>query len=80
MWVFRNGERFLIPVFNTSGEDYRKLNLKDKLAKLSTDEAIEFLSRNGNLVKRPFVPFDGSGLVGFKQDEWEAAFTRRRQS
>lgn len=63
----------LRPLFNTSGGDYRELGLKDKLPGMSADEAMALLSKNGNLVKRPFVVGDGVVLVGFKQDEWEQA-------
>ena len=58
-------------LFNTSGQDYRALNLKDRLPALSQDEAIELLASNGNLVKRPFALGGEHGLVGFKQEEWE---------
>ena len=57
-------------LFNTSGQDYKALNLKDKLPALSAAEAIELLSKNGNLVKRPFVIAEHGGLVGFKEEEW----------
>lgn len=58
-------------LFNTSGQDYRALGLKDKIADLSEKEAIEMLSQNGNLVKRPFVLTDDWGTVGFKEDIWK---------
>jgi arsenate reductase len=64
-------------LFNTSGGDYRELSLKDKLPTMSTREAIDLLSGNGNLVKRPFVIGDGVVLVGFKESEWEAALLNR---
>ena len=32
------------------------------------------LWRNGKLIKRPFVLLKDRGLVGFKEDEWKAAF------
>ena len=57
-------------LFNTSGQDYKKLNMKETLPKLTTEEAIDLLSRNSNLVKRPFVLSGKSGLVGFDMDEW----------
>jgi arsenate reductase len=60
----------LRPLFNTSGGDYRELGLKDKLPGMSGDEAVVLLSKNGNLVKRPFVVGDGVVLVGFKEGEW----------
>lgn len=58
-------------LFNTSGQDYRALNIKDRLPSMSLDETLELLASNGNLIKRPFALTHDSGLVGFKQDEWE---------
>ncbi|MEW6303999.1 MAG: arsenate reductase family protein [Verrucomicrobiota bacterium] len=58
-------------LFNTSGQDYQQLNLKDKLTKMTAVEAIDLLARNGNLVKRPFVVIGDRGVVGFKEEEWE---------
>ena len=60
-------------LFNTSGLDYRALGLKDQLPAMSESAAFELLSRNGNLVKRPFLIGDGKVLVGFKEVEWEKA-------
>lgn len=57
-------------LFNISGQDYRALGLKDKIASMSMDDAIELLHHNGNLVKRPFLISDKKGLVGFSPDEW----------
>lgn len=58
-------------LFNTSGQDYRALNLKDKMSDMSTDEAFDLLTANGNLVKRPFVIGDDVSTVGFKEDTWK---------
>jgi arsenate reductase len=58
-------------LFNTSGQDYRAMNLKATLPKMSEDEALTLLSKNGNLVKRPFALGAKHGVVGFKLDEWE---------
>ena len=68
MLAFYGGD--LPKLFNTSGQDYKALNMKDKLPKLSAGEALELLSRNGNLVKRPFVLAKDFGVAGFKPDEW----------
>ena len=56
-------------LFNTSGMDYRAMNMKEKLPKLSEEDIIELLSQHGNLIKRPFVvdPL----LIGFVEEEWE---------
>jgi arsenate reductase (glutaredoxin) len=58
-------------LFNTSGTDYKTLNLKDKLPKLGVEEALKLLAGNGMLVKRPFMLAKDFGVVGFKPDEWE---------
>lgn len=58
-------------LFNTSGLDYKAKNLKDKFPKLPTGEALTLLAGNGNLVKRPFALTKKSGVVGFKEEEWE---------
>ncbi len=62
----------LKPLFNTSGMDYRKLSLKDKLAEMSEAEAIELLNSNGNLVKRPFLIDHNNDiqLSGYKEESW----------
>lgn len=60
----------LRPLFNTSGGDYRELNLKDRLPTMTKSEAIELLSKNGNLVKRPFLISGDVVLTGFKEDKW----------
>lgn len=60
-------------LFNTSGMDYRAMKLKDLLPKMSVTEALELLSRNGNLVKRPLVIGNDLALAGFKPDQWEKA-------
>ncbi len=63
----------LRPLFNTSGQDYRALGMKDKLPTLSIDEALAMLAENGNLVKRPFALDETASvyLVGFKEAEWQ---------
>jgi len=61
-------------LFNTSGAEYRKLNLKDNLPKLSEAQLIDMLNTNGNLVKRPFFINKGGGLVGFNENEWVEFF------
>ncbi|MBP7185334.1 MAG: arsenate reductase family protein [Ruminococcus sp.] len=57
--------------FNTSGQLYRSLELKDKLDNLSEDEQFDLLASDGMLVKRPLLVTDSKVLVGFKEKEWE---------
>ena len=62
-------------LFNTSGLQYRELKIGDKLkAGMGEQEAIDLLSKNGKLVKRPFVLGDDFGLVGFKETDWKKVF------
>ena len=61
-------------LFNTSGQDYKALNMKEKLPAMSDQEAIKLLAENGNLVKRPFVLDGDKATVGFKEDVWEDLF------
>jgi arsenate reductase len=69
-----HGERKRL--FNTSGGDYKSMNMKDRLPDLTDEEAIALLSENGNLIKRPFVLSGDQGVIGFKVDEWDAFLER----
>ena len=57
--------------FNTSGLQYKALNLKDKLPAMSEEEQLDLLAGDGMLVKRPILVGDDFVLVGFKQEQWE---------
>lgn len=62
-------------LFNTSGVQYRELGISDRLKDGMTEaQAIELLSKNGKLVKRPFVLSGQDGRVGFKPEEWKGLF------
>jgi arsenate reductase len=63
-------------LFNTSGQDYKAMGLKDTLPTMGVDEALALLSKNGNLVKRPFVIGEGKALVGFQEEAWREHFAR----
>ena len=58
-------------LFNTSGMDYRALNMKEKLPGMTEAEALKLLSSNGNLIKRPLVIGKDFALAGFKAAQWE---------
>ena len=62
-------------LFNTSGMQYRELNMKEVLPTLSADEAIDLLSGNGKLIKRPFLVDGDSGIVAFKEELWTGFLT-----
>ena len=60
--------------FNTSGLQYRALELKDKLSTMTEEEQLRLLATDGMLVKRPvLVTDDGKVLTGFKEADWEKA-------
>jgi len=61
-------------LFNTSGTDYKQLNLRELLPGMSDDEALGLLATNGNLVKRPFVLGKDCATVGFKEETWAELF------
>ena len=57
-------------LFNTSGQIYREMRLKEKIDIFGETEALELLASNGKLIKRP-IAFDGTkATVGFREDEY----------
>ena len=62
--------------FNTSGQSYRSLRVKDHLDDLPTDQIIELLAGDGMLVKRPLLVGDDFVLVGFIEEIWENHFKK----
>jgi arsenate reductase len=62
-------------LFNTSGQSYRLGGWKDKLADISTADALAALAADGKLIKRPLVVGQGVALIGFKPDEWAEKLT-----
>ncbi|MCR8644888.1 arsenate reductase family protein [Paenibacillus sp. N1-5-1-14] len=60
--------------FNTSGEVYKEMGLKDKLAAMSEDEKLALLASNGRLIKRPIATDGTKVTVGFKETDYEAAW------
>lgn len=57
--------------FNTSGEVYKELGLKDKLAGMTREEQLALLSSNGMLIKRPIVTDGKNVTVGYKEETYE---------
>lgn len=56
--------------FNTSGNLYKELHLKDRLPGMSEDEQFALLASDGMLVKRPIAVDGDTVLVGFKEADW----------
>ena len=59
--------------FNTSGQLYKQLALKDRLPAMSEDEQLDLLASDGMLVKRPLLIGRDFVLAGFKEAEWASA-------
>lgn len=69
LWHSRSGLP-LKKFFNTSGLQYKALQLKDKLPTMTEDEMFDLLASDGMLVKRPMLITDDKVLVGFKEADW----------
>lgn len=63
--------------WNTSGQQYKALNIKDKLPTMSVEDQLKLLASDGMLVKRPIMIDGDFVLVGFKQTEWEGWLLKR---
>lgn len=69
-WYKRSGlplKRF----FNTSGNLYKELKLKDKLADMTEEEQLRLLATDGMLVKRPLLVTQDYICPGFKEEQWK---------
>lgn len=71
-WIAASGKP-IKSFFNTSGNVYKQLGLKDKLATLTMDEQLALLASNGMLIKRPLlICDDGQVIIGRKSKEYIA--------
>ncbi|WP_338751026.1 arsenate reductase family protein [Bacillus sp. FJAT-52991] len=57
--------------FNTSGQKYRELGLKDKVKTATEDELLTLLASDGMLIKRPLTADGQNVTVGFKEADFE---------
>ena len=56
--------------FNTSGLQYKALQLKEKLPAMSEEEQLALLATDGMLVKRPLLVGKDFVLVGFREADY----------
>jgi len=61
-------------VLNRRGTTFRKLSDAEK-ADVDEAKAVTLLQQHPSMIKRPVVEYPGGLLVGFKEDEWAAAFS-----
>ena len=59
--------------FNTSGQVYKSMELKNKLPDMTVEEQLKLLATDGMLVKRPILINGSKIVVGFKESEYEEA-------
>lgn len=57
--------------FNTSGQKYRELGIKDKMKSASEDELLDLLASDGMLMKRPILTDGDKVTIGFKEEDYE---------
>ncbi|SOC41076.1 arsenate reductase family protein [Ureibacillus acetophenoni] len=69
--LWKNSGLPLKKFFNTSGQKYKSLGLKDKLSAMSESEQLELLASDGMLIKRPIVTDGNKVTLGFKETEFE---------
>ncbi len=60
--------------FNTSGLQYKELNIKDKVKTLSQTDILSLLASNGRLLKRPIVTDGVHTTVGFDETQFQKAW------
>ena len=58
-------------LFNTSGRLYKEMQLKDKIPAMSDEEALQLLSTDGMLVKRPIALEGNLVFFGFKEEQYK---------
>lgn len=62
--------------FNTSGQSYRAMNLREKLLCMTDEEKIKLLASDGMLVRRPLLIGEDFVLTGFREAQWEEKLTK----
>lgn len=72
--IIESGPLTLRRIFNTSGNLYKEMQLKDKIEDMSTDEALDLLQSDGMLIRRPFITDGKSITVGFNEEAFETTW------
>lgn len=66
--IWEDSGQELKKFFNTSGQKYRELGLKEKLEEASVEEKLQLLASDGMLIKRPIVTDGKDVSIGFKEE------------
>lgn len=74
--LYKNSGLELKKFFNTSGQKYRELGLKDKMKTASESDLLDLLASDGMLIKRPLLTDGENVTVGFKEDQYEQVWEK----
>ncbi|MEH7384134.1 arsenate reductase family protein [Bacillus sp. JJ1521] len=74
--MYQNSGLELKKFFNTSGQKYRELGLKEKVSSASEDELLEILASDGMLIKRPLTTDGNKVTVGFNEAKFEETWAK----
>src|SRR5690625_841541 len=69
-WLEHN-ELKLQQFYNTSGQVYRSLNMKEKRNEMTEEEQLQLLASEGMLIKRPIVTDGTQATVGFSEQVYK---------
>ena len=72
--LYKNSGLELKKFFNTSGQKYRDLGLKDKINEASEGELLDLLASDGMLIKRPLTTDGNKVTLGFKEEVFEESW------
>jgi arsenate reductase (glutaredoxin) len=72
--LYRQSQLDLKKFFNTSGQRYRSLGLKDKVNDASEEELLDLLASDGMLIKRPIITDGTKVTVRFDEEEFARAW------
>lgn len=67
--MLQNVDNSIQRLFNTSGQLYREMNIKELLPTLTIEQSLSLLSQYGKLIKRPFILRGTLGTVGFNEEK-----------
>lgn len=70
-WMTKYQDRGLRYFFNTSGQHYRQMGLKDKISTMTIEDAAELMSKDGKLIKRPLVVDQNKLTCGFNEETYQ---------
>ena len=65
-------------LFNTSGVQYKELQINDQIKTMTEATALKLLAANGRLIKRPIAVSSDRVTVGFNEDEYQKAWPAKR--